>query len=108
LSTEQPNSADGPTSDLEHAYRRRDAYVSSLDASLKEQEDLIAATMQSTNASAISKLRKIYALVDDLGAAAKDFVACKNGCAACCHMNVMISALEAKHIEAAPPPATPR
>lgn len=108
MSAEQPHSADGPTAcgatsrgDLENAYRRRDAYVSSLDASLKEREDLIAKRMQSTNASAISKIRKIYALVDELGAAAKDFVACKKRCAACCHMNVMISAIEAKHIETA-------
>lgn len=101
MSAKQLNTGEGPTSELGDACRRRDAYVSSLDTSLKEQEDLIAETMRSTNASAISKIRKIYVLVDELGAAAKDFVACKNGCAACCHMNVMISALEAKHIEAA-------
>jgi len=87
-------------SDLREAYRRRDAYGASLDSSLKEQEDLIAKKMRSTNASAASKLRKIYALVDELGDAAKDFVACKDGCAACCHMNVTISAIEAKQIQA--------
>src|SRR6266702_6011061 len=101
MSAKQLNTGEGPTGELGDAYRRRDAYVSSLDTSLKEQEDRIAETMRSTNASAISKIRKIYALVDELGAAAKDCAACKNGCAACCHMNVMISALEAKHIEAA-------
>jgi Fe-S-cluster containining protein len=68
---------------------------------LKEREDLIAQRMRSTNASGISKISKIYALVDELGTAAKDFVACKNGCAACCHMNVTISPIEAKHIETA-------
>jgi hypothetical protein len=99
LTTEENHSAVGPTApveisrgDLEEAFRRRDAYVASLDASLKEREDLIAQRMRSTNASGISKISKIYALVDELGAAAKDFVACKNGCAACCHMNVTISA----------------
>jgi Fe-S-cluster containining protein len=108
LAAEENHSADGPTApgeistgDLKEAFRRRDAYVASLDASLKEREDLIAQRMRSTNASAISKISKIYALVDELGTAAKDFVACKKGCAACCHMNVTISAIEAKHIETA-------
>jgi Fe-S-cluster containining protein len=108
LIAEENHSADGSAApgetsrgDLEDAYRRRDAYLSSLDASLKQREDLIAQRMRSTNASAISKISKIYALVDEFGAAAKDFVACKNGCAACCHMNVTISAIEAKHIETA-------
>jgi len=107
LSAEPPREPEGPTAsgepsrgDLEEAYRRRNAYGSFLDASLKEREHLIARRMRSTNASAMSKIRRIYALVDELGAAGKDFVACKNGCAACCHMNVMISAIEAKQIEA--------
>jgi uncharacterized protein len=56
--------------------------------------------MRLTNSSAVSKLRKIYALVDELGAAAKGFVACQNGCSSCCHMNVTISSIEAKQIEA--------
>jgi Fe-S-cluster containining protein len=94
--------APGETSncDLREAFRRRDTYRASLDTSLKEQEDLIAKKTRFTNASAASKLRKIYALVDELGDAAKDFVACKNGCAACCNMNVTISAIEAKQIQA--------
>jgi uncharacterized protein len=87
-------------SDLREAFRRRDAYGTSLDTSLQEREDLIAKKIRSTNASATSKLRKIYALVDELGDAAKDFIACKDGCAACYHMNVTISAIEAKKIQA--------
>ena len=107
MTSEPPRGSEDPTvsveisnGDLGDVYRRRDAYSASLDASLKEREDLIAKTMRTTNASATSKIRKIYALADDLGSAAKAFVACKNGCAACCHMNVTISAIEAKQIEA--------
>jgi len=87
--------------DLANACRRRDEYAASLDVSLKEREGSIPRRMRSTNASANSKLTKIYALMDELGAAAKDFVACRNGCSACCHMNVTISVIEAKQIETA-------
>jgi uncharacterized protein len=93
--------AGAPTDDLANACRRRDEYAASLDASLKEREDSIPRRMRSTNASPNSKLTKIYALVDELGAAAKDFVACRNGCSACCYMNVTISLIEAKQIETA-------
>lgn len=89
------------TDDIANARRRRDEYAASLDASLKEREDSIARRMRSANASPNSKLTKIYALVDELGAAAKDFVACQHGCSACCHMNVTISVIEAKQIETA-------
>jgi uncharacterized protein len=92
-------SREQPADDLTAAYRRRDEYSASLTHSLRESEDLIAKRMRLTNSSAISKLTKIYALVDELGAAAKGFVACHNGCSSCCHMNVTISAVEAKQIE---------
>jgi Fe-S-cluster containining protein len=107
VSTEPPRQEGSRTAsdetsrnDPEEAYRRRDAYSSSLDAALREREDLLPKRLRLKNASAMSKLGTIYALVDELGAAAKTFVACKNECAACCHMNVMISAIEAKQIEA--------
>jgi Fe-S-cluster containining protein len=93
--------AGAPMDDLTDACRRRDEYAVSLDASLKEREDSIPRRMRSVNASANAKLTKIYALVDELGAAAKDYVACRNRCSACCHMNVTISVIEAKQIETA-------
>jgi Fe-S-cluster containining protein len=96
-----PTLREPPINDLMDAYRRRDEYSASLAESLREKEDRIAKEMRLTNSSAISKLTKIYALVDELGAAATGFVACRNACSSCCHMNVMISAVEAKQIEAA-------
>ena len=53
------------------------------------------------NASAQSKLGRIYALVDELSAYRAPYVACKQGCSDCCRMNVQISNLEAERIAAA-------
>lgn len=36
----------------------------------------------------------------DLGNVAETYVACSKGCSACCKMNVMVSEIETKHIEA--------
>jgi hypothetical protein len=95
---------------LEEAFRRRDAFLSSLDQDLREREDRLPMSLAATNASARSKLRKVYALIDEFGTAARPFVACKSGCDACCHINVMITAVEARQIETAtgrPPRAIP-
>lgn len=83
---------------LDEAFRRRDLYTSSLDPTLSAREDAFPKKLRALNASASSKLRQVYALVDELSAAAGPYVACVKGCAACCHMNVTITELEAKAI----------
>jgi len=86
---------------LDEAFRRRDAYAAGISDTLKRREDEFPHELRKLNAAAHTKLRKVYRLIDELGAAATSFVACKAGCAACCHMNVTVSALEAKQITAA-------
>jgi Fe-S-cluster containining protein len=83
---------------LDEAFRRRDLYTRSIDPALSAREDAFPRKLRAMNASAPAKLRQIYALVDELTAAAGPYIACGKGCAACCHMNVTISELEAKTI----------
>lgn len=78
---------------------RRDLFFSSLSDDLKRREDKIATDLTRENASALSKLGKIYRLVDECVAASTPFVACGKGCSNCCKMDVHISALEAAKIE---------
>lgn len=50
------------------------------------------------NASIKSKRRKVIAIVDRVTAALAPYVACKEGCSSCCHMNTMIYEHEAIHL----------
>jgi uncharacterized protein len=68
---------------------------------LLDSEDSIAASLSTENASARSKLRRIYKLMDQMAIHRQAHVACKQGCAACCRMNITVSAVEAEAIAAA-------
>lgn len=83
---------------MEEAFRRRDAYMASIDPQISAREDALPEVLRTVNASVPTKLRRVYAVVDELTAAAQPFVACGKGCSACCHMNVMISDAEARMI----------
>ncbi|WP_223306876.1 YkgJ family cysteine cluster protein [Acidithiobacillus ferrivorans] len=50
------------------------------------------------NVSARSRLQRIYQVADVLSRVREPFVACRKGCAACCHMNVSITSLEAERL----------
>jgi Fe-S-cluster containining protein len=78
--------------------QRRDAYMASVDPRTAAREDSLPSLVDALNASAVVKLRRIYSVVDELTIGAQSYTACKKGCAACCHMNVSISDLEAKII----------
>lgn len=85
----------------EQAQGRRAAFLRALPKALLDREDSIAASVATENASARSKLRRIYKLMDEMAVHREGKVACKQGCAACCRMNVTVSALEAEAIAAA-------
>ncbi len=80
---------------------RRAALIAVLPAELKDREDALPARIRADNASAQSKLGRIYALVDEFSAYRAPYVACQQGCSDCCRMNVQISNLEAARIAAA-------
>jgi hypothetical protein len=70
---------------LDEAFRRCDLYTKSLDPALSAREDAFPKKLRALNASTSSKLRQVYALVDELSAAAGPYVACAKGCAALPH-----------------------
>ena len=90
--------------DIESSVQRMDARLSQVVAALpdglKQREDQMLTRLRSENASAKAKLRRIYAFVDEYAVHRAPFVACRAGCASCCHMNVQMSSLEASRIEA--------
>lgn len=80
------------------AHERMESFKASLTPDALAREDTLPETLERVNASAKSKLRRIYAMSDELAKGRGEFIACKKGCANCCRMNVMISSLEAEKI----------
>jgi Fe-S-cluster containining protein len=83
----------------QRAEERREAFVQSIPEDLREREDRLPVQLRAENASAQSKLGRIYALVDEFSALRASHVACGKGCSDCCRMNVQISNVEAARIE---------
>jgi len=88
-----------PTPDeLAEADARRAAFVSAIPTEVSRAEDEIPNVVRRMNAAPRSKLQRIYQVADALSAHREPFVACGKGCAACCHMNVSITAIEAERL----------
>lgn len=87
--------------DTEVAIGRRGAFVRSIPQDLLDREDRLPDTLQQMNASARSKLRRVYVLMDEIAHARANHVACGKGCADCCRMNISITSLEAVQLAAA-------
>lgn len=85
-------------SDDQFASDRRSAFLAALTPDALQQEDRLPVTIRSMNASARSRLQKVYRVADDLFKVREEFVACGRGCSSCCHMNVMVSAIEAQRM----------
>lgn len=82
--------------DTDAANLRRASFMAAISPELAAVEDALPQTIATVNASTRSKLRKIYVVADDLSKAREPFVACGQGCASCCHMNVSITSAEAE------------
>lgn len=74
--------------------------MQAIPATLSAKEDNVQGQLASENSSSRSKLRKIYNLMTEIVQVAEPYVACQKGCSACCKMNVTVSEVEAKYIEA--------
>jgi Fe-S-cluster containining protein len=83
---------------IERARERREAFVAAIPVTLRQAEDRLSKVVVELNASARSKLQKIYTIADELSKVREPFVACKDGCASCCHMNVSLTAAEANRL----------
>lgn len=82
------------------AESRRAAFLAAIPKELLDREDAVAAEVVRENASARSKLKRVYRLIDEIAVYREEHVACRQGCSACCRMNVTVSALEAEAIAA--------
>lgn len=96
-----PEQAARLSASIEAAEHRRTEFVKAIPLELSRREDTIQRKLASENASPRNKLQKIYSLMTELVKTAEPYVACSNGCSACCKMNVMISQFEANFIEKA-------
>ena len=81
------------------------ARIAAIDAAMTpqwkaEMDRRLRATLAEASAPR-SKLRKVYALLDEVNALRTTHMACKRGCTACCHMQVEISDVEAQRIATA-------
>jgi uncharacterized protein len=83
------------------AESRRAAFLAAVPKSLLDREDAITGEVTRENASARSKLKRVYRLMDEISAYRVEHVACRRACSACCRMNITITALEAEAISAA-------
>lgn len=79
--------------DTEAARTRRQAFVDALPKPLVELEGSLLTDIARENASARSKIRKIYRPIDQIAEVRAPHVACASKCADCCRMNVSISGL---------------
>lgn len=77
---------------------RAAAYMAATPTELNARDDNIVAELTIDNSSAKSKLGKLYRLLADASEVAKPFVACQNGCSACCKMNVDVTSVEAERL----------
>jgi uncharacterized protein len=77
---------------------KRAAFMEAIPAAMLDAEDALPRKVRELNASARSKLQRVYLMADELSAIRSPFVACAKGCASCCHMNVSITRTEAERI----------
>lgn len=85
----------------ELAEGRRAAFLAAIPKPLLDREDAITGEVARENASARSKLKRVYRLMDEMSVYRAHHVACRRACSACCRMNITITALEAEAIAAA-------
>ncbi len=83
---------------IEAAAARRKTFIGAISPALSEAEDKLPQGIRRINASPRSKLQKVYAIADELSTVRAPYVACREGCASCCKMNVKITAAEAERI----------
>jgi Fe-S-cluster containining protein len=85
----------------ERSRSRLTAFLSVLPKELDSRDDAIADILRRDNASAKSKLGKIYSLMSEVSQQLRPYVACGKGCSDCCKMNISISVVEAERLSAA-------
>lgn len=66
---------------------------------MEERERGLPAEIEQETGSAIKKLRRLYLAMEGISKAVAPYVACRSGCASCCHYTVHLYPVEAELIE---------
>ena len=95
--------ADNPERDphvaQQNAKANFDRLVVGVPKDIQNRESQAADTIARLSGSAIKKLRALHQEMTIISAAIAPFVACKQGCTACCHYTVHLYPIEAELIE---------
>ena len=95
--------ADNPEHDprvaQENAQANFDRLVAGIPKDIQERENRVADSIARLPGSAIKKLRALHQEMAIISAAIAPYVACKQGCTACCHYTVHLYPVEAELIE---------
>lgn len=95
--------ADNPERDpqiaQENAQANFDRLVAGVPKDIQNRENQAADTIARLPGSAIKKLRTLHQEMTVISAAIAPYVACKQGCTACCHYTVHLYPIEAELIE---------
>ena len=88
-----------PEETQEIAKNNYEAFLAAIPVEVHRREEKLASELRLMNAKPIVKLARIRKSVETLFAYTEGYVACKMGCAYCCHQAVDISRLEAEFIQ---------
>jgi len=89
-----------PEETRENAQRNYDALMAKIPVEVHRREERLVAELRALNAKPVAKLVRIYKSAETLFSYASDHVACRKGCAYCCHLAIQISQIEADNIGA--------
>ena len=97
------DTADNPESDpiiaQANAQANFDRLVAGVPKSIQDKENQVADSIARLPGSAIKKLRALHQELAVISEAIAPYVACKQGCMACCHYSVHLYPIEAELIE---------
>lgn len=95
--------ADNPERDpkvaQENAKANFDRLVAGVPKSIQDRENRVADSIASLTGSAIKKLRALHQEMMIISGAIAPYIACKQGCTACCHYSIHLYPIEAELIE---------
>ncbi|TCV83399.1 tetratricopeptide repeat protein [Sulfurirhabdus autotrophica] len=81
------------------AKRNYESFLAAIPLEVHRREEKLPAELKKMNAKPMVKLATIRKSVETLFSYAESYVACRKGCAFCCHQAVDISRLEAEYIQ---------